>query len=273
MKFLNFFKKLQKGGFHLGLLLVGIAFVAFNVLPYILPDKFSNDMSPAVKILFILIGLGAIIFAIRGLKDVTTTSLKDANYFDKTDTAEVKPEEIERIRNNDEPVKDYYFRFCGKLNQSYILETIDRQPVYEFNCDKIGVVNEYVYTFKNHISGNEFTANISHTVTTSYGDDTFSLVDKSYFKINGQNIWEYIGNMGYSTEPYLSGPAFSFLVKHYGVEVADLKAAGANILPGHEESMIGKIPGNAGLYRVSCKDEDVEAVAIIAFAVSRVQII
>ena len=35
MKFLNLLKKLEKGGFHLGLLVVGIGFLVFTVLPLI----------------------------------------------------------------------------------------------------------------------------------------------------------------------------------------------------------------------------------------------
>lgn len=274
MKFLNLLKKYEKGSFHIVMILVGLGFTAFSLLPFILPGTFISDSPIYVELLFITAGIAMIFFGVRGLRDVVKTPLDKANYFDKVDTSSVDPEVIERIRSSAEPVKDYYFHFCGKLNQSYILETTDREPVYEFICDKVGLVNDYIFTFKNHLTGKEFTANVSHTVTTSYGSDNFSIVDNSYFKINDTNIWEYIADMGYSVDPYLDPVIFSFRVRHYGVEVADIKAAGTNILEQYEDKGgLRDVPMTSGLYRVSCREEDVEAVAIIAFAVSRVQII
>ena len=273
MKFLNLLKKFEKGSFHLGLLLVGIGFLAFSVLPFILTD-WSSDSPLWLNVVTGVLGVGMIALAIRGLKNVATTTLEQTNYFDQVDSGSADPAVIDAIRSSTSPLKDYYFHFCGKLNQSYILETTSREPVYEINCDKVGLVNDYVFTFKNHLTGKEFTSNVSHTVTVSYGSDNFSLVDKSYFKIDGKNIWEYIAEIGYSVEPYLDPVNFSFRIRHYGIEVADLKCAGTNILEQYEGKQgLRNVAMTSGLYRVSCRDEDVEAVAIIAFAVSRVQII
>ena len=94
------------------------------------------------------------------------------------------------------------------------------------------------------------------------------------YNIDGKNIWDYIGEMGYSVDPYLDPVVFSFKVRHYGVEVADIKCAGTNILPQYEgREGLRNVAMGGGLYRVYCKDEDVEAVALIAFAVTRIQII
>ena len=273
MKFLNLLKKLEKGGFHLGLLVVGIGFLVFTVLPLI-SDKWTSDSPWWMNLIFAAVGIGSIFFAVRGLKNVATTSLDENNDFNKVDTASVAPEVIEKIRANNDPQKEYYFHYCGKLNQSYILETPDRKPVFEFNCDKIALVGDYVFTFVNHVAGKQDTHNISHTLTTSYGSDSFSIVDKSYFNIDGKNIWDYIGEMGYSVDPYLDPVVFSFKVRHYGVEVADLKAAGTNVLPQYEgKEGLRDVAMGGGLYKVSCREEDAEAVAMVAFAVSRVQIV
>ncbi|MBQ6654387.1 MAG: phage holin family protein [Erysipelotrichaceae bacterium] len=273
MKFLNLLKKYEKGSTHFVMLLVGIGFLVFTILPLVLPS-WSSDSSPLMSIIFALVGLVMIVFGFRGLKNVATTTLEQTNYFDQVDKGAVDPAVIEAIRSSNSPLKDYYFHYCGKLNQSYILETTDREPTYEINCDKMGMVNDFIFTFKNHLTGKEFTSNVTHTMTVSYGSDNFSLVDKSYFKIDGKNIWEYIAEMGYSVEPYLDPVAFSFRIRHYGVEVADLKCAGTNVLPQYEGKQgLRNVAMSSGLYRVSCRDEDVEAVAIIAFAVSRVQII
>ena len=273
MKFLNLLRKLEKGGYYIGLLLVGIGFLAATILPLI-SDNWKGDSSRLMNVIFGVLGVGSTFFAVKGLKNVFKTSLDENNYYDKVDTSSVDPEVIEKIRTSSEPAKDYYFHYCGKLNQSYILETPDRQPVYEFNCDKMAMVGDYVFTFVNHLTGKQQTHNISHTLTTEYGSDSFSIVDTSYFKIDGQKVWDYIAEMGYSVEPYLDPLAWSFRIRHYGIEVADLKCAGTNILPQYEgKEGLRDVAMSSGLYRVACRDEDVEAVAIIAFAVSRIQVI
>ena len=274
MKIVNFIKKLQKGGFHTLGLIVGIGFVLFSVLPYLMPGTFHSDTPWFTNLIFLGAGIAAIFFSARGLKDVFTTTVEEKNYFDQVDTSKVDQSVIDQIRNNTKPLKDYYFHFCGKLNQSYILETTDRQPVFEFNCNKIGVVNDFIFTFKDHVSGSEDTHDVSHTITTSYGDESFSIIDKSYFKVDGKNIWEHISEMGYSIEPYLDTIAFSYRVNHYGVQVADIKAAGTNILEQYEDKGgLRNVPTIGGLYRVSCREDDIRAVAIICFAVSRVEIV
>ncbi len=268
------FKKWQKGSTHFVMLLVGIGFLAFTLLPYILPETFTTDSSPLVSILTGLIGLAAIIFGVLGLKKVFTEKLDDMNYFDQVTKSDFDPKLAEEVANSNEPQKDYYFHYCGKLNQSYILETTDRQPVIEINCDKVGLVNDYVFTFKNHLTGKQWTSKVSHTVSTAYGGEDSSIIDKSYFNIDGQNIWQYIAERGYGIDPYLQSLAWSFDVKHYGVKVADLIAAGTNILPAYEgKEGLRDVAMSFGLFRVNCRESDAEMVAIIAFAASRVQII
>lgn len=274
MKFLGIIKKLQRGGFYLGLLAVGLGFLVFTLLPVLMPGTWTTDSSPLTSIITGVIGAVAIVIAVIKLRKVFTASLEEENYFNKVNTASVDPSVIEAIRKSDSPVIDCYFHYCGKLNQSYILETTDRKPVVEINCDKMGVVNDFIFTFKDHLTGKEFTSNVSHTLTRSYGSDNFSIVDKSYFKIDGKDIWEYIGDMGYSVEPYPDPIAFSYRIRHYGVEVTDLKAAGTNILPQYEgKEGLRDMPLGGGLFKVSCREEDAFAAAMIAFAVSRIQVL
>ncbi|MBR0137276.1 MAG: hypothetical protein IJM15_02595 [Erysipelotrichaceae bacterium] len=274
MKFINLIRKIQKGGYYLLMTVVGIGFLLSFILPVILPDVFVSDSSLPMGLVFAAIGIVSIFFGIKGMGNATWEIQEKTNYFDMVNEEAAGPELIREIRENPQPLKDYYFHFCGKLNQSYVLETTDREPVYEFDCDKMGMLNDYIFTFRNCLTHEETSHNVSHTVTVSYGSDDFSLVDRSYFKIDGKNIWEYIAEMGYAVEPYLDKLAWSFRIRHYSVQVADLKAAGTNILKEYEgKKGLRDVPMMEGLYRVSCRQDDIEAVAIIAFAVSRVQIV
>lgn len=185
------------------------------------------------------------------------------------------PTLVEQIKNNDEPFKEYYFHWMGKLNQSYVLETPSREAKFEANCDHIGFFTPYRYTFVNCSTGVSEEHKISHTVTTRYGNGSdslsVSLVSSSRFKIDDVNNWEYLENLGYSVEPQRVGLKLNFEVLHCGVPVAHLEAAGVNILKDDATNPLGdKLPAN-GLYKVSCKDADLEAVFIACFCVSRVE--
>ena len=274
MKLLNFFKKLMKGSYFIGFFLVGLGFVVFNMMPYIWPEKFIDETNnPTMSIVFAAVGAAAMIYSAVMLKKVYSKSVDEMNYFDKVDMENVSEEKIQEVADSDEPEQDYLFHFCGKLNQSYIMETPDRKPVFEMNCDEINLLTDYVYTFKSHVTQDQFTSKISHTVTTEYSSGNTSLIDQSYFKIDGMNIWDYIGQKGYSIEPYLDGLGWSYKVSHYGYHVADILKAGRNVLEKYEgEEGLSNLP-MSGLYRISCRESDVDAVAMIAFAVSRVEII
>ena len=274
MKLLNFFKKLMQGSYFIGFFLVGLGFVVFNLMPYIWPEKFIDETNnPTMSIVFAAVGAAAMIYSAIMLKKVYSKSVDEMNYFDKVDMENVSEEKIQEVADSDEPEQDYLFHFCGKLNQSYIMETPDRKPVFEMNCDEINLLTDYVYTFKSHVTQDQFTSKISHTVTTEYSSGNISLIDQSYFKIDGMNIWDYIGQKGYSIEPYLDGLGWSYKVSHYGYHVADILKAGRNVLEKYEgEEGLSNLP-MTGLYRISCRESDVDAVAMIAFAVSRVEII
>lgn len=180
-----------------------------------------------------------------------------------------------QAQNEYETMRDYYFHWTGKLNQSYVLETPAREAVYEAICDHIGVLRPYRYTFINRKTGTSRQHKVSHTVTTGSGngmeDSSFFIVESSRFKIDDVDNWEYLNSLGYSVEPKRSGIRLNFDVLHHGVPVAFLEAAGVNILKDGAKNPLGdKLPGT-GLYKVSCMDADLEAVFMACFCVSRVE--
>lgn len=229
-------------------------------------------------VLYVVTGVGviAVIAGIICLVKCFAKKTDDMNEFDKVDIQQVSEEQIAKIKESTAPTNNYYFRFCGHLNQSYVMETHERQAVYQANCEKIQLFQPTNYDFVDARSGNTQLHKIGHTLTnrmgTGNGNSSFSIPTSSAFKIDDVNCWIYFGKLGYSLERHFTGLAFDFDVLHYGIKVAHIKTAGSNILPQRENKQcaIGKLPTN-GLYEIECRDEDIEACFWACFIASRVE--
>ena len=237
------------------------------------PENIESPGAKYIPYIFIVIGILAV--AVSIFKIAAGVQKKESNSPFDDSAKQVDPLFAEQIRNDDAPLKDYYFHWTGKMNQSYILETPERRPVYEAICDHIGFFTPYRFTFVNRNTGVSRQHKVSHTVTKRYGNDTeslsFSVVSDSAFKIDDVDNWTYLGNLGYSVEPKQSGIKLNFDVLRHGVPVAYLEAAGVNILKDDKKSFLGdKLPAT-GLFKVSCKDSDLDGVFLACFCASRVE--
>ena len=237
------------------------------------PEMIQSSDGAFIPYLILAVGLIAIAAAIIKMVQDSKKVPGDSPF--ETVQKPVDPIIAEQVGNSDEPTKEYYFHWTGKLNQSYVLETPSRVAVYEAVCDKIGVLKPYRYTFTDRRTGVSREHEVTHTNTTRYGDGTghtsFSVVSSSGFKIDGRDNWAYLSDMGYSVVPERSGIKLNFSVRHGGVPVAYLEAAGVNILSDDAKNPLGdKLPAT-GLYKVSCRDADLEAVFVACFCVSRVE--
>lgn len=241
------------------------------------PASPENIVAPGAEFIpYIFVVIGIIAVAVAVFKIVTGFRKKESNSPFENSEKQVDPFLAEQIRNDTSPTRDYYFHWTGKLNQSYILETPERRAVYEAICDHIGVLTPYRYTFANRSTGVSREHKVSHTVTNRYGNGSdsgisFSVVSASEFKIDDVNNWDYLANMGYSIEPKRSGIKLNFDVLHHGVPVAYLEAAGVNILNDDKKSLLGDKLTTTGLFKVSCRDSDLEGVFMACFCVSRVE--
>lgn len=230
------------------------------------PDKLILDNSLILNIIFIVVGLGATILSI--VKIVSTIKKKDINEFNKVDMSNVSTSKLESIKNSKEEEKEYYFHFTGTANQSYILETMDRNPIYEARCDKVGIVSKYKFTFINHLNGRETEHLVSHVISTSY--DNF--VASSNFKIDDVNVWDILGKEGYSLEPHFNGFKSYFDILHYGIKVAKIELAGTKSYKEGASSVLGDVPIK-GMFKVYAKNSDIDMVFLCAFILSKVDLI
>ena len=173
---------------------------------------------------------------------------------------------------------EYYYHYNGRLNQSQILETPQREIVYEAQCGKMGVIGANRFTFVDHRTGASAEHVVSHTITNEFGgykaDGAYTAPTSSKFKIDDTDCWKYLRDLGgYSIVPHIDGFKINFDVTKYGVKVAEIRSAGTEVISEkHENSKLGRIPVS-GLYKVYCRDEDLEAVFFAAFICSRVEFI
>ena len=229
------------------------------------PDKIVMDNSLILNIVLIVVGFGAAILSI--VKIISVVKKKNINEFNRVDMSTVTKEKIDSVKNNNEAEKEYYFHYTGLSNQSYILETMERQPIYEARCDKVGIVSNYKFTFINHLTGKETEHQVSHVISSSFD----SFVTSSKFKVDNVNVWDILGNEGYSLDPHFNGLKSYFDICRYGEKVAKIELAGTKAYKDTASQIFGDIPIK-GMFKVYAKDSDIDMVFLCAFILSKVDL-
>ncbi len=229
------------------------------------PSELIVNNSLIANILFLVVGVAALVGSI--IKIVSVIKKKDINEFNKVDMNNIPAEKIESVKNNKEEEKEYYFHFTGTANQSYVLETLDRNPVYEARCDKIGIVSKYKFTFINHLTGKETEHLVSHVLSESFD----SFVTSSKFKIDDVNVWDILGKEGYSLDPHFNGVKSYFDIYRYGIKVAKIELAGTKAYKDGASKLLGDVPIQ-GMFKVYAKESDIDMVFLCAFILSKVEL-
>jgi len=218
------------------------------------PGDLVED-SKVVSLIFAIVGVALAVVSVVVI--VITIKKKSLNEYNKVDMSQASQEQIEEIKNNNEPVHTYYFKHTGKLNQSYILEDEESTPRMEARCDKIGVLSKYQFTFVNHINGRNTPHEVTHVTKVEHDD----MITSSNFKIDGMNCWEFIGKKGYSLDPSITFSDLTYKVYHYGINVGEISLAML-------KSTIKEAPKNS-VFKVDCKESDLEQFFYICFVMER----
>ncbi len=235
------------------------------------PEDLSTTDSNVILYVITALGAAALAYGIYQLVKTLKTKSDELDQLDRVREENVTEEQRASVLQNTQPEREYYFHFCGKLNQSYVMETPEREEICRADCEKITLVKPTLFTFRDLRTGEVRPVEVSHTVTSRYGSGSFSLPVKSDFSMDGVNVWDVLAEQGYSLEMGLKGIKMNFQLKRYGIPVGRLEAAGANILRDDKQYALGDaLPGN-GLYKVWCKDDDVAMAFVACFAVSRAE--
>ncbi|MCQ2435986.1 MAG: DUF3592 domain-containing protein [Clostridia bacterium] len=236
------------------------------------PDQVRSTGTGFISVIIFVVGIAIVVIGIIKAIGALKTPASEMNRFDRTSQSadNVTQSMIDEVADSTEERHDYLFHYTGKLNQSYILKTAeDKTPVYEAVCDKMAVIGASDYTFVNHVTCHRKQLKIGHTTETSYGNGNLSMITDSYFKIDGQICWDVLGNMGYSVEPYLEKFNIAVDVKKYGIKVAHFEQAGSNVVS-EKQTKLGEVLKSPGIYKVNCRESDIEGVFLACFCFSRI---
>lgn len=237
------------------------------------PENIGYGNGKMVALIVCAAGVLALGYGIISLKKGISTPSSELAQYDRVDESKVDPEKRAEVENNTEPLNEYVFHFTGKMNQSYVMKDKFGKEVFEAICDGITLVKDTDFEFKNNLTGKCETKKIGHTTTTSIGNGLgFGGNISSSFKIDGKNCWEVLANMGYGFEFSLNGIKCHYDVKRYGVPVGTVETAGTEVMnEKYENNPLAKIPSN-GIYKISCKESDVEGMFLICFCVTKTEV-
>lgn len=233
------------------------------------PASLRTGNGKTMSLIICIIGIGAVIFGAFSLVKGIKASSNDFAQYDKIEESQIDPAKAEEIKNSNEEKEEFVFHFTGKLNQSYIMKNSYNEAVYEAICNGVKLVKDTEYEFKNHINGESSIKMISHTLTTSYGNDNFSTAVKSAFKIDGKNCWDILADMGYGFDFGLNGIKAHYTVRHMGVEIGYVELGGTGLMnEKYKDNPLGKAPTN-GIFKIECPKSEIEAMFLICFCLTR----
>jgi len=154
--------------------------------------------------------------------------------------------------------KEYYFRFYGKANQSHLMETPEREPIFAAEMTKFSLFGKCDYDFIDYVNDTRTHHTIGKTVTKSVGSGNISATLASDFKVDDQKLYELLKMEGYSSDRELH---LEELDVHHTIEFEDqvvgvIKGAGSCIMPNVKENFLSKNLKAPGLYKVYTSPEN-----------------
>ena len=150
--------------------------------------------------------------------------------------------------------------------QAFYLEDENGNTVYEGKMTKFSLLGASPFEFVNHVTGKMEEHKVGKTVTVEQGNGgLLSMLSKrSYFKYDGQKIWDYLHDQGIRIESSISG-------KKLGMSY-DVTFNGAPLATIANSSPKGKSIFTTDLYYdVTCEEKDLDLVFLVAFSIAKTE--
>lgn len=171
-----------------------------------------------------------------------------------------------------EGVTEYYFRFDGhSLKPGYLVEDAERKILFEGKMTKQAIVGARTFEFHNHVNGTVEEHAVGHTVTQSYNDEMFSR--KSWFKLDGKNIWDILHDRGIRLSTNMLGkfPYFIYDVTKDGKPFARIETSSIYVHEDEEAQHKLVIPTGNMYYRFWTASSDFDTLFLTIFAISETE--
>ncbi len=148
--------------------------------------------------------------------------------------------------------------------QAFYLEDENGNTVYEGKMTKFSLLGPSPFEFVNHVTDKTEEHKVGKTVTVEQGNGgLLSMLSKrSYFKYDGQKIWDYLHDQGIRIESGLSS-------KKLGMSY-DVTFKGAPLCTIANSSPKGKSIFTTDLYYdVICEEADLDLAFLVAFSIAK----
>jgi len=257
-----------------------------NVLKLVYnPDNPSEivDRPVAMSAIFIVLGIVILIYAVfKAVRDERKRKALEAvshgeELPDERYAKYVSDVRIEDVLSGFKPssadaseYNEYFFHYCGKLSQGHIMETPDRNPVYEARLVKFSLLGNSDYDFIDYKTGRTTPHLIGKTVTTN-ADGPFP---DSGFKLDNSNIFDILQSSGYSVEWHVVNALMKmeYTLYYKGGRVGKMASAGTDVMPGVKSNKFTQNIVASGMYRVYCTEENIPIMFILALAFARSEV-
>lgn len=228
------------------------------------PAKVTNTRSNLIGI--IMIALGALAAAFGIFK--TVKAFRKSKELDAATPGKGAPAIDFDAYKYSGNVTEYYFRWDGiSLKPGYLIEDADRNVLFEGKMLKNALVGARTFQFTDHTTGMVKEHDVGHTTTQTWNDEMFSA--KSWFKFDGENIWDLIHGRGVRliTDLRSKFPNITYNAAKDGAAFARIESTGQYV---HEDDAAQhklNIP-NGMFYRIWTDSKDMETLFLTAFALA-----
>ena len=160
--------------------------------------------------------------------------------------------------------KTYKFEQERKfLKAGYFMKDQDGNMVYEAKMLTQPLIGAYDFDFINHLTNKTESHKVSKTTTVQMDDG--GLNTKSWFKLNGENIWDYLHELGIRIDSHMSKDKFGLT---YNVT---LKGQPMAVITTSSPSGKSPITVNNFLDVTVEDDKDLDLAFLVAFASARTE--
>ena len=150
--------------------------------------------------------------------------------------------------------------------QAFYLEDENGNTVYEGKMTKFSLLGASPFEFVNHVTNKTEEHKVGKTITVEQGDGgLLSMLSKrSYFKYDGQKIWDYLHDLGVRINSGISDKklGMSYEVTFKGAPIATI----ANSSPKGKSIFTTDL-----YYDVTCEEADLDLVFLVAFSIAKTE--